>query len=198
MAFVGPRQADRAHGVARDRQDDHRRPRGGLRVCSAFHFEKARAEVLRHRGLSFPSTQEQTNNKRLVMTHRPLGVVAAITPYNFPTDISSITIDPHHRGRQYGDLEAVRVLSDRCAMVAKLFEEAGLPPGVVNLLQGFGDVGAALVNHEGVDGVFFTGSTTGGEDHYGRALKPQLLELGGDGPFLILDELTWTLRWKER
>ena len=55
-------------------------------------WQKAGEEVLRHRGLSFPSTQEQTNNKRLVMTHRPLGVVGAITPYNFPTDISSIAL----------------------------------------------------------------------------------------------------------
>ena len=59
---------------------------------AAPSWQKAGEEVLRHRGLSFPSSQEQTNNKRLVMTHRPLGVIAVITPYNFPTDISSIAL----------------------------------------------------------------------------------------------------------
>ena len=59
---------------------------------AAPSWQKAGEEVLRHRGLSFPSTQEQTNNKRLVLTHRPLGVVGVITPYNFPTDIASIAL----------------------------------------------------------------------------------------------------------
>ncbi len=72
-------------------------------------------------------------------------------------------------------------------MVAELFGEAGLPPGVVNVVQGFGDVGAALVSHDDVDGIFFTGSTATGEKIATSApLKPQLLELGGDGPFIIL------------
>ena len=52
-------------------------------------YQKAAEEVLRHRGMSLPSTQERSNNKRLVLTHRPVGVVAVITPYNFPTDIAS-------------------------------------------------------------------------------------------------------------
>jgi succinate-semialdehyde dehydrogenase/glutarate-semialdehyde dehydrogenase len=59
---------------------------------AAPSWQKAGEEVLRHRGQSFPSTQEHTNNKRLVLTHRPLGVVGVITPYNFPTDISSIAL----------------------------------------------------------------------------------------------------------
>ena len=156
---------------------------------AAPSYEKAGAEVMRHRGLSFPSTQEQTNNKRLVMTHRPLGVVAAITPYNFPTDISSIAIAHIIAAGNTAIWKPSEFSPTCCAMVAELFEEAGLPPGVVNLLQGFGDVGAALVSHEGVDGVFFTGSTTTGEKIATSApLKPQLLELGGDGPFIILDD----------
>ncbi|MGI8713099.1 MAG: aldehyde dehydrogenase family protein, partial [Solirubrobacteraceae bacterium] len=45
-------------------------------------YQKAAEEVLRHRGMSLPSTQERSNNKRLVLTHRPVGVVAVISPYN--------------------------------------------------------------------------------------------------------------------
>ena len=112
---------------------------------AAPSYEKAGAEVLRHRGLSFPSTQEQTNNKRLVMTHRPLGVVGAITPYNFPTDISSIALAHIIAAGNTAVWKPSEFSPTCCAMVAELFGEAGLPPGVVNVVQGFGDVGAALV-----------------------------------------------------
>ena len=154
---------------------------------AAPSYEKAGAEVLRHRGLSFPSTQEQTNNKRLVLTHRPLGVVGAITPYNFPTDISSIALAHIIAAGNTAIWKPSEFSPTCCAMVAEVFDEAGLPPGVVNVVQGFGDVGAAIASHDDVDGIFFTGSTATGEKIATSApLKPQLLELGGDGPFIIL------------
>ena len=156
-------------------------------AAPAWH--KAGEEVLRHRGLSFPSTQEQTNNKRLVMTHRPLGVVGAITPYNFPTDISSIALAHIIAAGNTVVWKPSEFAPTSCAMVAELFAEAGLPDGVINVVQGFGDVGAAIVEHPDVKGIFFTGSTaTGQKIAVKAALKPQLLELGGDGPFIILPD----------
>jgi succinate-semialdehyde dehydrogenase / glutarate-semialdehyde dehydrogenase len=156
---------------------------------AAPSYDKAGAEVMRHRGLSFPSTQEQTNNKRLVMTHRPLGVIAAITPYNFPTDISSIALAHIIAAGNAAVWKPSEYSPTCCAMVAELCEEAGLPPGVLNVIQGFGDVGAAIVTHDDVDGVYFTGSTKTGEWIAANApLKPQLLELGGDGPFIVLPD----------
>ena len=156
-------------------------------AAPAWH--KAGEEVLRHRGLSFPSTQEQTNNKRLVMTHRPLGVVGAITPYNFPTDISSIALAHIVGAGNTVVWKPSEFAPTACAMVAELFTEAGLPDGVINVVQGFGDVGAAIVEHPDVKGIFFTGSTaTGRTIAVKAALKPQLLELGGDGPFIILPD----------
>jgi succinate-semialdehyde dehydrogenase/glutarate-semialdehyde dehydrogenase len=152
-------------------------------------WQKAGEEVLRHRGLSFPSTQEQTNNKRLVMTHRPLGVVGAITPYNFPTDISSIALSHIVAAGNTVVWKPSEYAPTACGMIAQLFTEAGLPDGVINVVQGFGDIGAAIVEHPGVKGVFFTGSTaTGRQIAVKAALKPQLLELGGDGPFIILPD----------
>jgi succinate-semialdehyde dehydrogenase / glutarate-semialdehyde dehydrogenase len=154
---------------------------------AAPSYDKAAAEVLRHRGLSLPSTQEQTNNKRLVLGHRPLGVIGSITPYNFPTDIGSIAMAHIIAAGNTAVWKPSEFAATSCAMVVELFEEAGLPPGVVNLVQGYGDVGAAIVEHEGVDGIFFTGSTATGELIARSApLKPHLLELGGDGPFIIL------------
>lgn len=150
-------------------------------------YAKAAEEILRHRGLSFPSSQEQTTNKRIVLGHRPLGVVGVITPYNFPTDISSIAL-AHIIGAGNTTVWKPSEYSPlSCAMVAQIFDDAGLPPGVVNVVQGFGDIGAAIVEHDGVDGIFFTGSTKTGESiARAAALKPHLLELGGDGPFIIL------------
>jgi succinate-semialdehyde dehydrogenase / glutarate-semialdehyde dehydrogenase len=154
---------------------------------SAPSYNKAAEEILRHRGLSLPSTQEQTTNKRLVLGHRPLGVVGVITPYNFPTDISSIALAHIIAAGNTAIWKPSEYAPVSCAMVAQLFEEAGLPPGVVNVVQGVGDVGAAIVDHDDVDGIFFTGSTKTGEQiARAAALKPHLLELGGDGPFIIL------------
>lgn len=156
---------------------------------SAPSWAKAAEEVLRHRGLSLPSTQEQTTNKRLVLTHRPLGVVAAITPYNFPTDISSIALAHIVAAGNTVIWKPSEYAAVSCAMMAELFVEADLPAGVINVIQGVGDVGAALVAHDDIKGVFFTGSTkTGLEIAVKCALKPHLLELGGDGPFIILPD----------
>lgn len=156
---------------------------------AAPSYHKAAEEILRHRGLSLPSTQEQTNNKRLVLTHRPLGVVGVITPYNFPTDISSIALAHIVAAGNTAVWKPSEYAPTCCSMVAQLFEAAGMPPGVVNVVHGSGDVGTAIVEHPGVDGIFFTGSTTTGEKIAARAaLRPHLLELGGDGPFIILED----------
>lgn len=154
---------------------------------SAPSWGKAAEEILRHRGLSFPSTQERTTNKRLVMNYRPLGTVAVITPYNFPTDIASIALAHIVAAGNTIVWKPSEYAAGCCAMVADLFKQAGLPDGVINLVQGVGDVGAALVEAKGVDGVFFTGSTKTGRGIAEKcALRPHLLELGGDGPFIIL------------
>jgi succinate-semialdehyde dehydrogenase/glutarate-semialdehyde dehydrogenase len=150
-------------------------------------WQKAGEEVLRHRGLSLPSTQEQTNNKRLVLTHRPLGVIGVITPFNFPTDIASIALAHAIAAGNTVVWKPSEYSSVSCGMVAEAVGEAGLPPGVLNMVHGYGDVGAAIVGHDGVDGICFTGSTeTGRRIAASAALKPQILELGGDGPFIVL------------
>lgn len=154
---------------------------------SAPAYHKAAEEVLRHRGMSLPSTQERSNNKRLVLTHRPIGVVTVITPYNFPTDIASIAIAHAIAAGNTVVWKPSEFAPISCAMLASLFAQAGVPPGVVNVVQGYGDVGAALVAHDDVDGVFFTGSTATGEKiAHSAGLKRQLLELGGDGPQIVL------------
>ncbi len=156
---------------------------------AAPSWGKAAEEMLRHRGMSFPSTQEQTTNKRLVQSFRPLGVVAVITPYNFPVDISCIALAHAIAAGNTVVWKPSEYAAVSCAMVANIFSEAGLPDGVINVVQGHGDVGAALVDNPLMKGVFFTGSTpTGRQIAIKAVLKPQLLELGGDGPFIILPD----------
>lgn len=150
---------------------------------------KAAEEALRHRGMTFPSTQEATTNKRLHQSFRPLGVVAVITPYNFPVDIASIALAHCVAAGNTVVWKPSEYAAMSCAMAADIFEKAGMPKGVINVVQGHGDAGAALVSSDDVKGVFFTGSTpTGRSIAREAALKPQLLELGGDGPFIILPD----------
>lgn len=156
---------------------------------AAPSYHRAAEEALRFRGMSLPSTQERTNNKRLHLTRRPLGVVGVIAPYNFPTDISSIALAPALITGNTVVWKPSEYAAAACALVAELFEEAGFPPGVVNVVNGFGDVGSAIVNHEDVDGIAFTGSSVVGEQiSHEVGLKRALLELGGDGPMIVLED----------
>lgn len=156
---------------------------------SAPSWQKAGEEILRHRGLAFPSTQEQTNNKRLVQSFRPLGVVGVVTPYNFPTDISSIALAHIVAAGNTVVWKPSEYAAISCTMMGEIFQEAGLPAGVINIVHGAGETGSAVTTHPDVDGIFFTGSTATGERiARDAALRPHLLELGGDGPFIILPD----------
>ncbi|MGP0052297.1 MAG: aldehyde dehydrogenase family protein, partial [Solirubrobacteraceae bacterium] len=118
----------------------------------------------------------------------PVGVVAAITPFNFPLILSASKLAPAlaagnaivHKPAEETPLTALRV--------AELLQEAGIPDGVVNVLTGDGQTGEALVRHAGVDKVAFTGSTQVGR-HVARlagdSLKKVTVELGGKGANIV-------------
>ncbi len=121
--------------------------------------------------------------------HEPIGVVAAITPWNFPLLLASWKIAPALatgntiivKPSEYTPLSVLRL--------AAIAEEAGLPAGVLNVVTGPGDVGAALVRHPGVDKIAFTGSTATGKQIMREAaetLKKVTLELGGKSPNIVL------------
>jgi succinate-semialdehyde dehydrogenase/glutarate-semialdehyde dehydrogenase len=150
------------------------------------HFRRAAEDVLRYRGQVLPSTQERTAGKRIVVTQEPAGVVAVITPWNFPVDIAAIAIcyalaigdTVVWKPSEYAALSS--------AMLADIFHEASFPPGTVNMVTGEGDVGRALVEHPEVSAVVFTGSTKTGEAiAAATGLKKRVLELGGNGPIIV-------------
>jgi acyl-CoA reductase-like NAD-dependent aldehyde dehydrogenase len=154
---------------------------------TADHFRRASEDVLRHAGKVLPSTQERSNNKRIVVVQEPVGVVAAVTPWNFPVDIAGI---PIVYGLAVG-CTTVWKPSEQAPLCANMFAEvihdAGFPPGTLNVVHGRGDVGSALVTHPDVASVVFTGQTKTGEQvARDAALKNRVLELGGNGPQIVL------------
>jgi acyl-CoA reductase-like NAD-dependent aldehyde dehydrogenase len=122
----------------------------------------------------------------------PLGVVAAITPFNFPLILSSSKLAP---ALAAGNTVVHKPADDTplsALFMAKLLTEAGVPAGVVNVVTGLGpDAGEPLLRHPGVDKVAFTGSTAVGRHAAataGAALKPVTMELGGNAANIVFDD----------
>ena len=122
----------------------------------------------------------------------PVGVVAAIIPWNFPFVMACARVAPALAAGCAVILKPAEDASLSSLALAKLVIEAGFPPGVVSVVTGLGDeAGAALVRHEGTDMVSFTGSTRVGRDIgeiCGRMLKRQSLELGGKCAAIVMDD----------
>ena len=166
-----------------------REAREEILTFTLSHFRRAAEDVLRYRGAVMPSTQERTNDKRILVTRRPTGVVGLITPYNFPVDIPAITLTYAVASGNCVVWKPTEHASLGCVMLARVFNDAGFPPGVVNLVTGEGDVGTAIAAHPGINAISFTGSTRVGKDITRRAgLKRLLLELGGNGPLIVLPD----------
>lgn len=129
-------------------------------------------------------------NKRVFSFRQPRGVYAVITPWNFPINIPVEYLAP---GLAAGNaiVWVPAPTTSVCAVkLMECLEEAGVPAGVVNLVTGPGPVvGDEIVAHPGTDAIGFTGSPQTGKHIAQRAAgKPLLLELGGNGPTIILDD----------
>jgi aldehyde dehydrogenase (NAD+) len=120
----------------------------------------------------------------------PVGVVGAITPWNYPLHQVVAKVAPALAAGCTVVLKPSEVAPLAAYALADIIDEAGLPPGVFNLVSGFGPVvGEAIAAHEGVDMVSFTGSTRAGKRVAALAadsVKRVALELGGKSPNLIL------------
>ena len=118
----------------------------------------------------------------------PLGVVAGIVPWNFPFLMAAFKIVPSLTAGNTVVLKPAEQTPLSALWLGQLLLDAGLPPGVVNVVPGFGETGAALVAHAGVDKVAFTGSTETGKAIARSAasnLQTVSLELGGKAPNVI-------------
>jgi acyl-CoA reductase-like NAD-dependent aldehyde dehydrogenase len=119
----------------------------------------------------------------------PLGVVGAITPWNFPILMAAWKIAPALAAGNCVVLKPAKETPLTALLVAEMAQEAGLPPGVLNVVPGRGTVaGQALVDHPMVAKIAFTGSTEVGRDIMRRGtdtLKRLTLELGGKSPHIV-------------
>ena len=124
--------------------------------------------------------------------HEPLGVIAAITPWNSPLMLATWKLAPALAAGNTIVLKPSEFTSASSLELARLFDEAGFPPGVFNVVTGFGsEVGEALVAHADVAKIAFTGGEVGGTRVYetaARGLKPVTLELGGKSPNIVFDD----------
>lgn len=125
--------------------------------------------------------------------HEPVGVCGQIIPWNFPLMMLAWKIAPAVAMGNTVVLKPAEQTPLTALYVAQLVKEAGFPPGVINVVPGFGDAGAALSGHAHVDKIAFTGSTEVGLKIQRAAgtdrLKRTTLELGGKSPNIILADV---------
>jgi aldehyde dehydrogenase (NAD+) len=136
-------------------------------------------------------TRQTPAGSQTLVTHDPVGVVAAITPWNVPQTQAAFKYVPALAAGCTVVLKPSPETPLDSLLLAELADKAGLPAGVFNVLPGGNDVGRALVASAGVDKVSFTGSTSAGREvagTCGRLLKPVTLELGGKSAAVILDD----------
>jgi succinylglutamic semialdehyde dehydrogenase len=149
--------------------------------------------------ISIQSYRERTGEKSgplgdatAVLRHKPHGVVAVFGPYNFPGHLPNGHIVPALLAGNAVVFKPSELTPKVAELTVKCWIEAGLPAGVLNLLQGARETGIALAANSGIDGLFFTGSSrTGNSLHQqfaGRPDKILALEMGGNNP-LIVDQV---------
>ena len=121
----------------------------------------------------------------------PVGVVGQIIPWNFPLLMAAWKLGAALACGNTVVLKPAEQTPLSALLLARLICEVGFPDGVVNIVSGFGDAGAALANHPGVDKVAFTGSTEVGHEIVRASsgnLKRVSLELGGKSPAIVFDD----------
>jgi len=123
---------------------------------------------------------------------QPLGVVALITPWNFPVAIPAWKMAPALVAGNTVVFKPASLTPETAALVVRCFVDAGLPDGVLNLVYGGGgEVGTALIDHPAVKAVSFTGSTEVGLSVYERAARRGIraqCEMGGKNPVIVLED----------
>jgi len=150
---------------------------------TAENFRIAAEDVKRMETAIIPS---QDVNKRILTFRKPNGVYGAITPWNFPTLIPVELIAPGIAAGNTIVMKPSEWTPIAMATFMQVMADAGLPPGVVNVVYGGGEVGEAVVTDENVDCIGFVGSHGTAEKIVRAAgLKRTLIEASGNGPVIV-------------
>jgi aldehyde dehydrogenase (NAD+) len=145
-------------------------------------------EGRRQYGQTVPS---ELRDKFAMSVRQPLGVCSIITPWNFPMAIPSWKIAPALVCGNTVVFKPATLTPLSAVNFVKVLEEAGIPPGVVNLVTGGPDVGEVMTTHDDVNVVSFTGSTAVGRvvnQHAASTFKKTHLEMGGKNVVMIMDD----------
>lgn len=128
---------------------------------------------------------------KAVIRHKPHGVVAVFGPYNFPGHLPNGHIVPALLAGNTVVFKPSELTPAVAQLTVKLWQQAGIPDGVINLVQGEKETGIALAGHPGLDGLFFTGSSNTGkmihQQYGGQPGKILALEMGGNNPLIITE-----------
>ena len=207
--WAGTRPAERsdvlkrAAGIMEDRREEivdwliHES--GSTRIKANIEWEFTRAMTLE--AATFPCRADgqivpnDIPGKESRVYRQPVGVVGMISPWNFPLHLSNRSIAP---ALALGNTAVIKPASDTPVtgglLLARIYEEAGLPPGVLNVVIGAGNaIGDRFVSHRVPRVISFTGSTAVGRRIMELAarsamLKKVALELGGNSPLVVLDD----------
>ena len=172
------------------------RETGGIPGKAEYEVGAAQNELHEAAALASRATAEvlpSHNTGKLSLVQRvPVGVVAAITPWNFPVVLGFRVIAP---ALALGNTVVLKPAPETpltgALLIAELFADAGAPPGILHGLSGDDDTGRALVAHPGVSMIHFTGSSAVGREIAIQAagdFKRVSLELGGNNAFVVLDD----------
>ena len=150
------------------------------------YFLNSAEDVKRLEGRVIPTSDR---NKRMFTFNRPVGVWAAITPWNFPVTIPLEYLGP---GLATGNAVIVKppeFTSWALLELAAAFDAAGVPKGLVSIIPGGAQIGERLVTHSGVDGIGFTGSSETGRRIISQmGIKRSIMEMSGNGPTIVTDD----------
>lgn len=158
-----------------------------IRGCEFFEWDAAEGQ--RTYGRVIPSEP----GIKYTVLHQPIGTVAAFSPWNFPMSQPSRKIAGALAAGCSIIIKASEETPAGAVHIARAFHDAGLPPGVLNLLFGYpSEISEYLIPHNQVRLVAFTGSTAVGKHLTGlaaRHMKPVLMELGGHAPVVVCDDV---------
>ena len=136
-------------------------------------------------------TENPMPGARAVIRHKPHGVVAVFGPYNFPGHLPNGHIVPALLAGNTVVFKPSELTPATAEATVKIWEQAGLPAGALNLVQGEKETGIGLANHPGIDGLFFTGSSNTGklihQQFGGQPGKILALEMGGNNPLIVTE-----------
>ena len=150
------------------------------------YFLNAAEDIKRLSGEVIPTS---SRTKRMFTFHRPVGVWAAITPWNFPVTIPLEYLGPGLAAGNAVIVKPPEFTSWALLELAKAFDEAGVPKGLVSIIPGGAEIGDRLVTHDGVDAIGFTGSSATGRSIIARmGVKRSIMEMSGNGPTIVTDD----------